>query len=324
MCVAFWSLDHPDYALILCANRDEYLARPTAPAHFHSFAPVVAPEPAPGTAPDSAGPVLSGRDMQAGGTWLGIARSGRVALLTNITEPAASYASTRGTLAASFLAADPRGAGLARAAAALERENAQYAGFNLLLLELAPPALRPGSGLAYDARLVTNNGGGGTICARALSDVERACGGVSNGAGDAGAAWPKVVEGTAALRALLAGVARAPADDMQLAERLLALLTMHTPNPPPRERAELKDMILVPPLDARAGPDVPPAVYGTRLAQALLVRRDGRATFVERDVWVLDEAGAAVRAGPSSQRTFAFRVGPEAAAGASEGPAERT
>ena len=62
MCVAFWSLTHSDYALyvylaclytvffcprgiflillvlsILCTNRDEYLDRPTAPAHFHSF-----------------------------------------------------------------------------------------------------------------------------------------------------------------------------------------------------------------------------------------------------------------------------------------------
>jgi hypothetical protein len=110
MCVGFWSLTHPDYALcvtfspldhaphspsadrgggsILCANRDEYLARPTLPAHFHSFEALATPAPSNDTVPvvqddlRSKGKVLSGRDVRAEGTWLGINRStGRVALL---------------------------------------------------------------------------------------------------------------------------------------------------------------------------------------------------------------------------------------------------
>jgi uncharacterized protein with NRDE domain len=66
------------HARILCSNRDEYLARPTAGAHFHSF------EPGPATLPPdstTSGRVLSGRDLRAGGTWLGLNRSGRVAFL---------------------------------------------------------------------------------------------------------------------------------------------------------------------------------------------------------------------------------------------------
>ena len=56
---------------ILCTNRDEFLSRPTVAAHFHSF----------GHGTEGEGNVLSGRDLRAGGTWLGVSRFGRVALL---------------------------------------------------------------------------------------------------------------------------------------------------------------------------------------------------------------------------------------------------
>ena len=58
---------------ILCTNRDEFLDRPTEDAHFHAFGEALAP----GTLP----PVLAGRDLQAGGSWFGMNRAGRVALL---------------------------------------------------------------------------------------------------------------------------------------------------------------------------------------------------------------------------------------------------
>ena len=51
---------HPDYPLILAANRDEFYDRPTAPARFWDDAPAI----------------LAGRDLKAGGTWLGIDRRG--------------------------------------------------------------------------------------------------------------------------------------------------------------------------------------------------------------------------------------------------------
>ena len=56
---------------ILCTNRDEYLDRPTQDAHFHSF----------GTDNTDPYQVLSGRDGLAGGSWFGINRAGKVALL---------------------------------------------------------------------------------------------------------------------------------------------------------------------------------------------------------------------------------------------------
>ena len=54
--------------------------------------------------------------------------------------------------------------------------------------------------------------------------------------------------------------------------------------------------------------DAPSVLYGTRLAQVVLVRRDGRVTYIERDIWTLDETGAAVRA-KDSTRSFIFRLG---------------
>ena len=61
-----------DYPLLLAANRDEFFARPTDPARFWPETPHL----------------LAGRDLEQGGTWLGIKRSGRIAALTNFRDGA--------------------------------------------------------------------------------------------------------------------------------------------------------------------------------------------------------------------------------------------
>ena len=80
---------HPEYPLVVAANRDEFFARPTAPAAFWSDAPQV----------------LAGRDLEAGGTWMGVTRSGRFAALTNYRDPAHTRkdAPSRGKLVAEYL-----------------------------------------------------------------------------------------------------------------------------------------------------------------------------------------------------------------------------
>ena len=63
MCLLLFAFKaHPSYKLVLAANRDEYYDRPTSPAAYWEDAP----------------DILSGRDLRAGGTWLGITRSGRI------------------------------------------------------------------------------------------------------------------------------------------------------------------------------------------------------------------------------------------------------
>ena len=132
---------------------------PTAAAHFHAFEPVDAP-----TRPG--GSVLSGRDLRAGGTWLGVNRAGRVAFRyvtptpprrrprsharrsTNITEEARAYASTRGALTSAFLLPARPGEGLHAHVARVLAEGTVYAGFNLLLLAPRPRA-EPGA-LTYE------------------------------------------------------------------------------------------------------------------------------------------------------------------------------
>jgi uncharacterized protein with NRDE domain len=94
MCLIAWNWQ-PERAtpLLLLANRDEYYNRPSLPLHWWEHS---------GRDSD----ILAGKDLQAGGTWLGVSRSGRLAALTNYrtAEPARADAPSRGELVAGFLA----------------------------------------------------------------------------------------------------------------------------------------------------------------------------------------------------------------------------
>ncbi|KLO06270.1 hypothetical protein SCHPADRAFT_910444 [Schizopora paradoxa] len=344
MCVGFWSLEHPKYALIICTNRDEYLSRPTSHAHFHSFGEL--PEKkleknvnnSGGADDDEDSFVLSGRDLQAGGTWFGINRAGRVALLTNIAEETTrSYTSSRGELVSSFLL--PEAHRLAHAdstgeeavneyvrALTQHEPPADYAGFNLVLFSPSPaPTSEPSApvssssapppgrsspaqaiNLSYTASMVTNSGGGGVISARPLLGAERCVGGMSNGI-DAheGARWPKVVKGVDVMKETLftnntSNTTTSSEENFsedELIESLFSLLAWQPPTRP-SNRLQLRTSIQIAPLAMTASlhPDATPhphpaphhVYYGTRLSTVLLVGRDGRVRFVERDVWVLN------------------------------------
>lgn len=114
MClIVFAWQQHADFPLILAANRDEYHARPTEPM---------------GWWPDDAS-VIGGRDLEAGGTWLAVARSGRFAAVTNFRETAPpAPRKSRGDIVSRFVA----GADSAEAYAGRLQPD-DYAGFNTLL-----------------------------------------------------------------------------------------------------------------------------------------------------------------------------------------------
>ncbi|HKL62442.1 MAG TPA: NRDE family protein, partial [Woeseiaceae bacterium] len=111
--VAAWQM-HPELPLVLAGNRDEFHARPTAPADWWPDEP----------------DLLAGRDLEAGGTWLGISRGGRFGVVTNYREgsPRAGEVS-RGLLLTDWLTGAEPADGFA---ARLAREEQRYAGFNLL------------------------------------------------------------------------------------------------------------------------------------------------------------------------------------------------
>lgn len=116
MCLIAFALDvRPEIPLLLAANRDEFFDRPTAPLHAW-------------TLPDGT-TVLAGRDLKAGGTWLGVSETGRVAMLTNVRSPDTGQAwRSRGELASLWLGgalADTR-----ELASAIDPGD--FAGFNLV------------------------------------------------------------------------------------------------------------------------------------------------------------------------------------------------
>jgi len=117
MCLILFAHKYvPGYRLILCANRDEFYDRPARPLDWW---------------PD-AEDVLAGRDLKAGGTWMGISRSGRFAALTNYRDPSSSWtdAPSRGHLVSAYLTGNMRPKAFLEA---LSIEGHRYNGFNLLV-----------------------------------------------------------------------------------------------------------------------------------------------------------------------------------------------
>ncbi len=106
---------HPQYPLVIAANRDEFYDRPTAPLGFWSDHP----------------DILAGRDLQGKGTWLGVSRSGRIAAVTNYRDPASlnPNAPSRGLLVSGFLLSDlPAKTYLEK----IKDSSSKYSGFNLV------------------------------------------------------------------------------------------------------------------------------------------------------------------------------------------------
>lgn len=120
MCILFIAVkQHPLYPLIIAANRDEFHARPTEAASFWSDSPSL----------------LAGRDLSAGGTWMGINTTGHISALTNIRAPNRERqdAVTRGELVANYLKQNTSDSEYLQL---LQNTHQQYNGYNLLFGQL--------------------------------------------------------------------------------------------------------------------------------------------------------------------------------------------
>jgi uncharacterized protein with NRDE domain len=107
---------HPLYKLVIAANRDEFYDRPASPADFWNEYPEL----------------LAGKDLEAGGTWLGITRNGRLSAITNFRNfhsPIKENAPSRGNLTTDFLLGKES---LQSYTETLKNSSSNYNGFNLI------------------------------------------------------------------------------------------------------------------------------------------------------------------------------------------------
>jgi uncharacterized protein with NRDE domain len=116
MCLILLAVDsHPQFPLVVIANRDEFYARPTRALQPWPEAPQL----------------IAGKDLRAGGTWLGLTRNGRFAAVTNARDSAVpEQPLSRGSLTLDFLLTDATPADYAQQIA---NAGHRYAGFNLLI-----------------------------------------------------------------------------------------------------------------------------------------------------------------------------------------------
>lgn len=220
---------HLAYPLVIAANRDESFARPAAPAHFWQDHP----------------DVCAGRDLEQGGTWLGITTGGRFAAITNFRGvPKKDGQRSRGELTRSYLTStdDPQAY-----LNAVRVRASEYNGFSVLVGDLQ---------VLY---FFSNQGNG-------VQQVTPGVHGLSNHLLDE--PWPKVTNGAAALGDSLG------ASETDLAARLFELLANDdgTRNP----------VAITPKRDRESSTFIVGEQYGTRASTVLIVHANGEVFFAER------------------------------------------
>ena len=236
MClILFASRAHPEYPLIVAANRDEAYLRPTAPAAFWVDHPQI----------------FGGRDLEQGGTWLGLSLRGRFAALTNYRQGhrVATAARSRGDLTRDYLAGSTDSNAYLRD---VDRRSHEYNGFSLITGGL--------QGLCF----YSNRGG-------SVQNIAAGVHGLSNQLLDE--PWPKVQRGIATLSSLL------DAGEAELTTELFTLLADRTPAPdhllPTTGIALERERTL-------SAAFIASETYGTRASTVLLVASDGAVLFCER------------------------------------------
>lgn len=238
MCLLFFSYrTTPGYRLVVAANRDEFLARPTAPLAF------VNPEKS----------LLAGRDLQSGGTWLGITAGLKFAAITNFRDPAANRADapSRGEILMGFLTG---ATGAGQFVFDLTTRASRYNGFNLIL------------GDALELYYYSNKAGPPRLLTPGFY-------GLSNHLLDT--AWPKVVRGKELLRPHM--VETAKIDPLQLLHLLEDNLHPADDRLPDTGVGLEWERLLSPVF-------IDSPTYGTRSSAVVTVTDAGEVSFTEKTV----------------------------------------
>ncbi len=235
MClIVFAYKQHPEYDLIFAANRDESYERPTREACFWNSHPHI----------------LAGKDLQAGGTWMGITQQGAFAALTNYRDPSIKRENppSRGQLVLNYL---KRNGDSKSYLENIHKRADQYMGFNLL----AGTNRR----LAYYSNQQ-----------KEIKLLEPGLYGLSNHLLDT--PWPKTERAKKQLEQII--------QDETLSEKALFELLAD-------DREAPDDKLPNTGIPKEAEKKISPIFiktenYGTRCSTLLLIRKDGRVTFTER------------------------------------------
>ncbi len=226
---------HPEFPLVFAANRDEAYERPSASADFWNDGPGI----------------FGGRDLEKGGTWLGLTLAGRIAAVTNYRDgPARQPAPrSRGELTAAFLrGTDEPHAYLKKVAPHAD----QYGAFSLL------------TGDRERLSSFSNRGTG-------IEDLPAGVHGLSNHL--LNTPWPKVTHGKRRVASLL------EANESELVNGLFDALADRTTAP----AADLPDTGVGTGRERELSPAfIAGERYGTRASTVLVVSRGNEVTFIER------------------------------------------
>jgi uncharacterized protein with NRDE domain len=237
MCLLLLALQsHPTFRLVVAANRDEFYDRPAAAAGFWSENPSI----------------LAGRDLDGGGTWLGVTLDGRFAALTNFREPGKhrTDAPSRGGLVEAFL---KERVSASQYVEDLARRGHPYNGFSFV---------------AWDGHYLAYGSNRDPVGPKVL---DPGLYGLSNGTLDE--PWPKVTRAKMLLEEALEG----SGDGLQ--DRLFTLLGDQNEVPDdalPRTGLPVSWERALSPIFVTAGR------HGTRCSTVLLLKTKGRVEFEER------------------------------------------
>jgi len=257
MCLIIFAYNqHPEYRLILAANRDEFYERPTRPAAFW-------PE---------AHEVLAGKDLQAGGTWMGITRKGRFAAITNYRDPGGNMAGaeSRGRLVKEYLTGQSRPQSYLEN---IDSGSTSYNGFNLL------------AGDTRQLYCYSNR-------ERRVRKLKPGIYGLSNRLLDT--PWPKVTQGKSVLSRLISD---AESFDGENLFSLLADRSLPDDSTLPDTGVGLEWERILAPFFIQS------VIYGTRSSSIILIDRLGQVTFTERTY-----DPHASQAQPPPTRSFTFTI----------------
>lgn len=240
MCTTFLSYkQNPHFPIVLASNRDEYYARPTAPASFWQDHPEI----------------FAGRDLQEGGTWMGVNRRGCIAALTNFRDPQRHRidALSRGKLVSEYLLADS----LEQAAfsSQIRETRTSYNGYNILFGNI--------DDIQYYSNLRED-----------VTRLKPGTYGLSNHLLDT--AWPKVTKGKSKFAELILQASNrlpiAELIEMLRNDELAPDESLPETGVNKNTERQLSSIFVT----------IEKAEYGTRSSSVLAITADGKIIFVER------------------------------------------